>query len=174
MKQISLIIVSVLTLVNLSFADEQTVAVTGKQFCPASAKSPFQIGLERNKNLYLGYQKLSGAKVLMVLHYQTENSQCADILDAIQISASQSDFEFDCFDPAHPELIIIGELPPSRNDWNVRRTNHSWQIELINTRITTYAKPVTCKNASYAGDDDGEDLASDALKRAKSKISHQR
>ena len=167
--QAQLLCFLVLLHVRLSLADDQQRhGLVGKQFCPQVAKGYFGIGLVRQENLYLATQEVSNTGVLMILRYSASGAACANILDAVDISSKRRTVEFSCADPKHPGLIIVGEMA-AQGHWKVRKTNRSWRVDIEQKRILPYPHPVTCQNVSYAGTDDGEDLASWARKRANKK-----
>jgi len=139
-----------------------------ERFCPRGAQGYFGIGLLRQQHLYLATEEKSSARTLMILHYRSNDEECGTVLDKMVVPASKRHFEFSCSDPAHPELILVGEIVSSKR-WRAIATTQAWRIDLAQRKILPYAGRVTCRNVSYAGADDGEDLASWARKRAQAK-----
>jgi len=165
--QLLLSLALLLGLSSLSLAEPLKSGNEGR-FCPREAKGYFGIGLLRQQQLFLATEERLNTKALMILRYRSNDEECGEVLDKIVVSASERNFEFSCSDPAHPELIVVGEIASSR-PWKTISTMRVWRIDLAQRKILPYARRVTCQNVSYAGADDGEDLVSWARKRAPAK-----
>jgi hypothetical protein len=90
------------------------------------------------------------------------------VKDIAQSKDSRNYFVFECVDPHNPSTVVIGTWPENHRGTKGPAVE-GWRIDLGQLKFVALQEPVTCFASSYAGPDDGSDLADLAKSRAAKK-----
>lgn len=140
----------------------------GKNSCANDIQSDrpdFGSMLDKSRNTYLISRAFSKVKILLIVELKSESDKCGVIRDAVAITRIAKEFQFSCFDPLSPGVVVVG----TRNGDDTRTTGiaiEAWRINIVKQTFEKTTNKVTCTNESYAGPDEDSDLIQDAKKRA--------
>ena len=129
------------------------------------APGTYGIRLDKGQRTRLAAHTINEKNVLTIVQYKDDNDQCGVVRAAVQSDKPGDFFEFDCTDQNRPSMVVVGTRP--ENDPKVSgRAVQAWRVDLDTLRFVVDDREVTCVRRSYAGSDEGEDLATWARQRA--------
>ena len=154
--------------VAMAGKDEPEHKYAGLSGCAAEFKrapGTYSIRLDKRQRTRLAAHTVNEKNVLTIVQYKDENDHCGVVRDAVQSDKPGNFFEFNCTDRGRPLAIVVGTRP--ERDPNVSgRAVQAWEVDLNTLRFTPDKEEVTCLRKSYAGNDEGDDLATWASERA--------
>jgi hypothetical protein len=141
----------------------------GSNACRAEVKSSgseFGLALDRKQLAYLEVREINGAPTLLLVQYANSEDHCGTIRDIVVASNPKDLFEFECTDHVDAKKVVIGVHP---NDTRVQQfhATKAWAINFGTLELVPTNDSVSCVNYNYAGSDDGSDIRSRAVARAK-------
>lgn len=147
-------------------ADNLRQKYVGRSGCTAQFKLALNhegIRLDKSQRADLEAYAFKGETILVIVQHASDGDQCGVIRDAV--SFPQPNYPvWECVDTRHPSSVVIGT-------WSAKHRGvsgpaiESWDVDLSKLRFIPLHTPVTCRSRSYAGADDGGDLATWAKKR---------
>lgn len=123
------------------------------------------IRLDRNQRARLEAHEFRAGTILVIVQYKDEADQCGTVRDAIESQPTDTSFVWECVDKRNPSAVVVGT-------WSAGQAGTSgpaveaWRIDLKQLKFDRLTSGATCSASSYAGSDEGDDLASWAKKRA--------
>ena len=139
----------------------------GKSGCdPAFKRGPgtYRIRLDQTQRSYLVAHTVGSRNVLLIVRHKDELDRCGLVQDAVVSADTMNAFEFNCVDRREPTAVVVGTR--RKDDMHVAGTAHqAWLVDLSTLTFTPDPERVSCKRISYAGADNGEDLATLAKRR---------
>lgn len=150
-----------------SSADAQSPYI-GRSGCEAQlTRGPgsYGIRLDAKQQAYLAAHTIDGTNVLLIIQHRGRQDPCGIVRDAIRSSSPAFFFEFNCSDTKAPSAVAIGTR--RADDPKISGVAHqAWLINLEMLRFIPDRNRVVCTRVSYAGPDEGGDLAVWARQRA--------
>jgi len=167
LKELRFGLVFTLLAIVIAGADDLRSKYLGQSSCVSELQSHrFNIRLDKKQNAYLATRQLNGRAVAMIVQYEKDKDECGVIRDIVQTQKADASFSVECVDPNSPNAVAVGTR--QRNDRRLSgRAIEAWSVDLKDLRFVRISGPVTCSSwRSYAGSDQGEDLASWAEQRS--------
>lgn len=125
----------------------------------------YGIRLDKTRHAFLEARVFKSRTILLIVQRNGETDKCGVVRDVIQSRETDSSFVFDCVDERNPGSVVVGTWPQQHPSVSGPATE-AWTISLEQLRFVPLAASVTCKARSYAGPDEGDDLATWVRKRA--------
>jgi hypothetical protein len=140
----------------------------GKSGCDAQftrGAGSYGIRLDAKQQAYLAAHTVGDTNVLLIIQRKNGQDQCGIVRDATRSSHPRYFFEFNCSDAKALSAVAIGTR--RADDPKISGVaDQAWLISLKMLRFIPDKKPVVCTRVSYAGPDEGGDLAVWASQRA--------
>lgn len=140
----------------------------GKSGCdPQFKRAPgtCSIRLDSTQRAYLVAHTLAQVNVLFIVTHKDDRDRCGTIRDAVVSAGAAIAFEFACVDENRLSAVVVGTR--RQDDRMVSgEAIQAWLIDIKALKFIADRRPVVCKRPSYAGSDEGDDLASIARKRS--------
>jgi hypothetical protein len=140
----------------------------GRNGCAPEFKSQLNhsgIRLDKNQHARLEAHEFRTGTVLVIVQYNDDTDQCGTVRDAIESQPTDTSFVWDCVDKRNPSAVVVGTWPSGQQSTSGPAVE-AWRIDLRQLKFDRLTGSVSCSAPSYAGIDEGDDLATWARKRA--------
>jgi hypothetical protein len=140
----------------------------GRTGCAPEFKSALNhsgIRLDGNQRARLEAHKFRAGTILVIVQYKDETDQCGTVRDAIESQPTDTSFVWECVDKLNPSAVVVGTWPAGQQGISGPAVE-AWRIDLKQLKFDRLTGGASCSAPSYAGFDEGDDLASWARKRA--------
>jgi hypothetical protein len=138
----------------------------GQSGCAAEFKSAINregIRLDKSQRADLETYAFKSVTILLIVQHASDRDLCGVIRDVVSF-LQPNYLVWECVDPKHPSAVVIGTWPAKHRGVSGPAIE-SWEVDLSKLRFIQLHTHVTCRSRSYAGADDGGDLATWAKKR---------
>jgi hypothetical protein len=140
----------------------------GRTGCAPEFKSALNhsgIRLDGNQRARLEAHEFRAGTILVIVQYKDETDQCGTVRDAIESQRTDTSFVWECVDKRNPSAVVVGTWPAGQQGTSGPAVE-AWRIDLKQLKFDRLTGGASCSAPSYAGSDEGDDLASWARKRA--------
>jgi hypothetical protein len=174
MKSLLLLLTAALATAALSVpALEQTktqqiqTRLVGSSSCTQELEhGRFSVRLDKSQNAFIVTATTGGKHTAAIVQYSSAKDNCGVVRDVVQSERKSAYFELECSAAVAPTDVAVG----IRNLSESGRKGYSlegWRVDLKRLRFVRVGGKVFCTPSSYAGNDDGDDLATWAMQRGK-------
>ena len=128
----------------------------------------FGLALDRKQYAWADVRTIQGKPTLLILKNIDEKDHCGTVREIVAAPNPKDIFEFECMDNVDAKRVVIGvhRDGPFARRW---KASKAWVVDFEKLKLTETTDAVTCLNYNYAGADDGSDVRTRAIDRAKAK-----
>ena len=156
------------TLANATDLRQKYVGQSGCAPEFKSAQNRYGIRLDKNTGTRLEAYEFKARTILVLVQHGSDTDACGIIRDVVQSEPTDTSFMFGCRDKRNPSGVVVGTWPREHPSVS-GRAREAWRIDLKELGFHRLDVPVECYAKSYAGTDNGDDLAKLARRRASDK-----
>lgn len=129
-----------------------------------SALNHSGIRLDKTRRARLEAHRFRTGSVLLIVQAEADTDPCGIVRDAIESRTTDTSFVWECVDERNRSAVVVGTWPAGQTASSGPAVE-AWRIDLKQLKFERLPGPVSCSAPSYAGSDDGSDLATWARKR---------
>ena len=158
------LLIGLLAIASSANAQDFRQRFVGKSPCAPELQTEhadFSLPLDNTQQTTLLYRDLSKVKILMIVQPTGDPAHCGVIRDFIQLANTKKNFEFRCFDPQAPTVVIIGTAV-RKGSIKLVTAIDAWRIDLRQQKFVAIHDKAVCSADGWSGEDGGGDMVEDA------------